>query len=186
MTHTRTWRVVLVETRVTHRASIRTFRLDACETPRNRGRMLLWCECVQFHRAHRRCYLRCCYLRLLLPAFVVTCVCCYLRCCYLRLLLPAFVVTCVCCYLRVLLPVSLLPSLLLRAYNTHKFCARTPRERYTSRSAAQTQKHSGARSRLSCQSLFLLESGPRTRFHICSRRRSTSIRAFRLNGCETP
>ena len=46
--------------------------------------MLLWCECVQFHRAHRRCY-----LRLLLPAFVVTCVCCYLR----------VVVTCVFCYL---------------------------------------------------------------------------------------
>ena len=48
--------------------------------------------------------------RLLLPAFVVTCVCCYLClllpacCCYLRLLLPAFVVTCVCCYLRLLLP----------------------------------------------------------------------------------
>ena len=55
----------------------------------------------------------------LLPAFVVTCVCCYLR-----LLLPAFVVTCL------LLPVSLLPSLLLRAYNTHKFCARTPRDTY--------------------------------------------------------
>ena len=81
--------------------------------------MLLWCACVQFHRAHRRCYLRCCYLRLLLPAFVVTCVC---------------------CYLRVLLPVSLLPSLLLRAYNTHKFCARTPRERYTPRRAAQTTR----------------------------------------------
>ena len=56
-----------------------------------------------------------------------------------------------CCLRGFLLPVSLLPSLLLRAYNTHKFCARTPRERI----------------------LFLLESGPRTRFHICSRRRST-------------
>ena len=41
-------------------------------------------ELASPHRAHRRCYLRCCYLRLLLPAFVVTCV----------LLLPAFVVTC--------------------------------------------------------------------------------------------
>ena len=44
--------------------------------------------------------------RLLLPAFVVTCVCCYLCLLLPVSLLPAcfvtcFVVTCVCCYLRV-------------------------------------------------------------------------------------
>ena len=58
----------------------------------------------------------CCYLCMLLPVYVVTCVCCYLCvllpvyvvtcvCCYLCMLLPVRVVTCVCCYLCMLLPV---------------------------------------------------------------------------------